>query len=213
MSIRIAIADDHQLFIKSLGLLINSFPGFSVVADALNGRELVDMVQSNRVEVDIVLIDVNMPTMDGPETAVKLYQILPLAKTVALSMKADDYSIIKMLKAGCCAYLLKNIHPNELERALLEIHQRGFYNADDLNLKYRRMICSEKLDGEKPISEKELEFLQFASSDLTYKQIATKMNLAERTIDGYRESLFIKFKVQSRVGLVLEAIRRGLVKL
>ena len=213
MSIRIAIADDHQLFIKSLGLLINSFPGFSVVADALNGRELVDMVQSNRVEVDIVLIDVNMPTMDGPETAVKLYQILPLAKTVALSMKADDYSIIKMLKAGFCAYLLKNIHPNELERALLEIHQRGFYNADDLNLKYRRMICSEKLDGEKPISEKELEFLQFASSDLTYKQIATKMNLAERTIDGYRESLFIKFKVQSRVGLVLEAIRRGLVKL
>ena len=213
MGIKIAIADDHQLFLKSLSLLIETFNGCSIIAEAINGKELIETVEKNHFAPDIILIDVNMPVMNGVETASKLYHLFPLVKTVALSMKDDDFSIIKMLKAGCCAYLVKDIHPNELERALLEIFHKGFYNADELNLKYRRIVLSEKTETEKPVSAQELKFLQLASSDLTYKQIAAKMNLAERTVDGYRESLFNKLKVQSRVGLVLEAVRRGYVHL
>jgi len=116
-----------------------------------------------------------------------------------------------MIKAGCCAYLLKYTHPNELEKALHEIYIKGFYNADVSNVNYRRLLQFEK--DSLNITDKEKTFLQYACKDITYKQIASQMNLSERTIDGYRESLFHKLKVQSRVGLALEAIRRELVKL
>ena len=99
----------------------------------------------------------------------------------------------------------------ELEKALLEINTRGYYNADASNINFRRLLTSEKEAVQ--ISEKEKIFLQYACSDMTYKQIASLMSLSERTIDGYRESLFGKLKVQSRVGLALEAIRKGLVEL
>jgi DNA-binding NarL/FixJ family response regulator len=126
-------------------------------------------------------------------------------------MKGDDTSIIKMLKAGCCSYLLKDIHPDQLEKALKEISQRGFFNGDPLNLQYRKLMVNGKPNKAQAVSDKELQFLQLACTDLTYKQIADKMQLSQRTIDGYRESLFEKFQVQSRVGMVMEALRKQLV--
>ena len=132
-------------------------------------------------------------------------------KLVALSMNDNDTVIIEMIKAGCCAYLLKETHPDELEKALQEIHIKGFYNGDVSNINFRRLLLAEKEAIH--ITEKEKQFLQHACSDLTYKQIAALMFLSERTIDGYREILFGKLKVQSRVGLAMEAIRRGLVTL
>jgi DNA-binding NarL/FixJ family response regulator len=137
----------------------------------------------------------------------------PLIKLVALSMKDDDITIISMLRAGCCAYLLKDIHPDELEKALEEIDEKGYYNADQANINFRRLILAGKKEEANRLTEKEKIFLQYACSDLTYKQIASKMNLAERTIDGYRESIFEKLNVQSRVGMAMEAIRRKLVNI
>lgn len=211
--ITIAIADDHQLFLKSLSILINSLGHFDIVADALNGKDLLQKLELAQQQPDIALIDVNMPVMDGMETAVQLTKKYPLIKIVALSMKDDDNSIISMLKAGCCAYLLKDIHPGELEKALLEIYNKGFYNADALNLRFRRIIARSEADKTFSLSDREKQFLQLACSDLTYKQIAAQMNVSERTVDGYRESLFEKLNVQSRTGMALEAIRRNLVKL
>jgi DNA-binding NarL/FixJ family response regulator len=135
----------------------------------------------------------------------------PEIKLVALSMNDNDSTIIEMIKAGCCAYLLKETHPDELEKALQEIHQKGYYNADISNVNFRRLLQSEKEAVH--LNEKEKIFLQHACTDMTYKQIAALMFLSERTIDGYRETLFGKFKVQSRVGLAMEAIRRGIVSL
>lgn len=213
MKIKIGIADDHQLFLKSLSVLIESFQAFDIVVDALNGEVLLRKMQSLTDLPDIILIDVNMPIMDGPKTASALSQKYPDVKLVALSMKDDDTTIINMIRAGCCAYLLKDIHPNDLEKALLEIHKNGFYNADVSNINYRRLIKKSMEDERLSITEKEHAFLKLACSDLTYRQIADKMHLAERTIDGYRESLFNKLNVQSRVGMVLEALRRELVSL
>jgi DNA-binding NarL/FixJ family response regulator len=108
---------------------------------------------------------------------------------------------------------LKNIHPDELEKAIFEIDEKGYYNADEYNRNYRRLLKQSTLPESSKISEQELKFLQYACTDLTYKAIAAKMHLAERTIDGYRESLFDKLNVQSRVGMALEAVRRKLVEL
>lgn len=211
MKITIGIIDDHQLFLKSLSLMLKSFRDYDVVIEALNGKDLQEKMANQAVIPSIMLIDVNMPVMNGLETASWLSANYPQIKLVALSMNDGDKVIIDMIKAGCCAYLLKETHPDELEKALQEISAKGYYNADASNINFRRLLNSEK--DSVVINDKEKQFLQHACSDLTYKQIAALMNLSERTIDGYREVLFGKFKVQSRVGLAMEAIRRGLVSL
>lgn len=214
MKIKVGVTDDQQLFLRSLCALINAFPDFQVSVDAMSGEDLIRKLSlEHQQEPEILLLDVNMPAMDGLQTAKQISQHYPLIKMVALSMKDDDTTIIGMIKAGCCAYLLKDIHPNELEKALQEIHTRGFYNADASNVNYRRLILHTQREAAITLNEKERRFLQLACSDLTYKQIAAEMHLAERTIDGYRESIFDKFNVQSRVGMVLEALRRSIVRL
>ncbi len=211
--ITIGIADDHQLFLKSLGLMLASFGNYKVVVEALNGKDLQEKIKQKNVVPDIMLIDVNMPQMNGYETAKWLTANYPAIKLVALSMNDSDHIIIDMIKAGCCAYLLKDTHPNELEKALNEIDTKGYYNGDASNINYRRLMKAEQERDILNINEKEKQFLKYACSDMTYKQVAAEMKMSERTIDGYREALFQKLKVQSRVGLCLEAIRKNLVTL
>ncbi|RFS27014.1 DNA-binding response regulator [Chitinophaga silvatica] len=211
MNITIGIADDHQLFLKSLSLLINSFDGFLIVAEAVNGAELLSRLALLPTPPDIVLIDVNMPVMDGAATTQRILSIYPNTKVIALSMKDNDATIIEMLKAGCCAYLLKDIHPTELEKALIEVNETGLYSNDASNVNYRRLLVQSEQN--QILTEREKEFLSLACSDLTYKAIAVKMNVTERTVDGYREILFHKLNVQSRTGMVLEALRRQLISL
>jgi DNA-binding NarL/FixJ family response regulator len=126
-------------------------------------------------------------------------------------MDDKEETIIRMLKAGCCSYLLKDINPNELERALDEVHQHGFYNPAISYQKLMEQTKEENLSG--ALTEKELQFLRLACSDMHYRELASIMNLSERTIDGYRAMVFAKLKVQSRTGMVMVALRKGLVKL
>lgn len=213
MKIPIGLADDHQLFLKSLGMMLEGFGEYEVVAEALNGSQLKQQLLQTRRLPEIMLLDVNMPVMNGIDTCRWLNNTYPAMKLVALSMNDNDHSVISMFKAGCCAYLLKDTHPIELEKALKEIRTRGYYNADSFNINFRRIV---QLAGEKKeslLTVRELEFLRYACTDMTYKQIAAEMNLAERTVDGYRESLFEKFHVQSRVGLCMEALRKGYLNL
>lgn len=211
MKISIGIVDDHQLFLRSLGLMLSGFDNYTVTLEASSGSDLQQKMKIAAVPPQIILIDVNMPGMDGVETASWLHKNYPTVKLVALSVNNSDKAIISMIRAGCCAYLLKDIHPNELEKALDEINSKGFYNADAGNINYRRLLMHEDKNDPLFISDKEKQFLQFACSEMTYKQIADLMSVAERTVDGYRDSLFLKLGVHSRVGLVLEAIKRELV--
>lgn len=211
ITITVGIADDERLFVKSLATLINTFPRFKTVIDALSGEDLLHTLETGTVQPDIILLDVNMKGIDGIETATRISQKFPVIKLAALSMKDDNTTIISMLKAGCCAYLVKDINPDELEKALDEISMKGYYNADAANINYRRLITQNKKEESLQLTEREKSFLQLACSDMTYKQIAAQMHLSERTIDGYRDSIFEKFNVQSRVGMAMEAIRRKLV--
>ena len=213
MNITIAIADDHRLFLRSLATLINSIPGFEVVLEAVHGRELLGALENSGLFPDILLLDVNMPVLDGQKTALEISGKYPAMRMVALSMKDDDETVIAMLKAGCCAYLTKDIPPDELEKALIEVYRNGYYNGDLFNVNYRRLLTRAVREEEAVLNEREQEFLRLSCSDLTYKEIAAKMHLSERTIDGYREALFEKLRVKSRVGMALEAIRKHYVTL
>lgn len=213
MKMKIGLVDDHQLFLKSLSLMLETFQEYEVVVEALNGKDLQEKLKTLPQPPEMMLIDVNMPLMDGVETTQWLNEQYPSMLLIALSMNDKDQTIIRMFRAGCCAYLLKDTHPTELEKALKEIRSKGYYNADTGNINFRRLLRKADEKPEISISAKELQFLSLACSDLTYKEIAVKMNLSERTIDGYREALFEKLHVQSRVGLCLEAIRRELVSL
>jgi DNA-binding NarL/FixJ family response regulator len=209
--IKIGLVDDHQLFSKSLGLLLSSFANVEVVMDAVNGKDLQEKMATAVVLPQIMLIDVSMPIMDGPQTADWLRITYPSMKLIALSMDDKEETIIRMLKAGCCSYLFKDIHPKELENALEEVYRNGFYNPA---INYQKLIDYPTEDvPQQKFSEKELEFLRLTCSELPYKEVASIMNLSERTIEGYRAAMFEKLKVQSRTGMVLVALRRGLVKL
>jgi DNA-binding NarL/FixJ family response regulator len=209
--IQIGVADDQLLFLKSLREMLDRLPAFQVTVEALNGEELLRKLGLLSELPDIILIDVKMPIMGGMEAVTRISQRYPAIKLVALSMEDADAMVIGMIKAGCCSYLLKEIHPDELQSALLEINSRGYYNADTFNRNSRRMIREEKNALALRLSANEEKFLLLACSDLTYKQIASQMHLSERTIDGYRESLFEKLNVQSRVGMVLEGIKKKLI--
>ena len=213
MKVTIGLVDDHQLFLKSLSLMLDSFNNYEVVVEALNGKDLLQKMETAKKIPDIMLIDVNMPVMEGIETAKRLNEKYPAMRLIALSMNDQDKAIIGMLKAGCCAYLLKDTHPTELEKALNEVNAKGYYNADMSNINFRRLLMKSNEKPDIVLTPKEQQFLPLACSDLTYKQIASEMGLSERTVDGYRESLFQKFHVQSRVGLCLEAIRKGFTTL
>lgn len=213
MKITIGLVDDHQLFLKSLELMLESFKNYTVVVEASNGKELQAKLANAANIPDIMFIDVTMPVMDGVETATWLTKNYPAIKLVALSMNDNDNSILGMIKAGCCAYLLKDTHPTELEKALEEIVKKGYYNGDLSNLHFRRLLLTDTKKDALTITEREIEFLKLACSDLTYKQIASIMKVGERSVDSYREILFQKLKVQSRVGMALEAIKKRLVSL
>ena len=213
MKTTIGIVDDHKLFSKSLSLLLESFSVYDVIIEANNGIDLQNKIIGKQTLPEIIFLDINMPEMDGIATAKWLNEKYPSIKLVALSMNNSDRSIIEMIKAGCCSYLLKDTHPDELEKALHDINKKGYYNGDATNIHYRRLLTAEHESPNWNISDKEKIFIKLACSDMTYKQIASEMNCSERTIDGYRETLFKKLKVQSRVGLAMEAIRKDLMQL
>jgi DNA-binding NarL/FixJ family response regulator len=211
MKIDLGLVDDHVLFSKSLTSLLHTFNGFQVVVDARNGAELLEKCNSLKSLPDIILIDVEMPVMNGPQTAKALRERYPDIRLVALSMNDNDSSVINMVRAGCCSYLLKDCSPEILEQALREVYVNSYYNSEIRNNSLGKLLitCQHAV----PPNDTEIEFLRLASSELSYREIAKIMSLSERTIDGYRSSLFEKLNVQSRTGMVLEAMRRGLIKL
>lgn len=213
MPITIGLVDDHQLFLKSLSLMLETLQGFEVMIEALNGKDLQQKIALVKSPPDIILLDVNMPMMDGVATTKWLQEHYPAIKLMALTMNNNDHSVIEMFRAGCCAYLLKDTHPLELKKALHQVYEQGYYNADAVQFNAARLLHKSQQESEMRLTLRESVFLQWACSDLTYKQIASEMGVSERTVDGYRESLFQKFGVQSRVGLCLEAVRNDLVKL
>lgn len=207
----IVLVDDHSLFRKGMFELINKFENYIVIWEAGNGKELIKLIKDNP-HPDVILLDVAMPEMDGFETASWLKVNHPAIKILILSMFDQEETIIKMLKLGVNGFVLKDSEPEELKEALDQIISKGFYYSDIVCGTMANSIKSETKKNQLSLNDREIRFLELASSELTYKEIADIMCLSYRTIDGYRDSLFVKLNVKSRVGLALYAIRNGIAK-
>lgn len=209
--INVALIDDHSLIRNALAELINNFEGYQVTLQAANGAEFIELLYIHPLP-DIVFVDIQMPIMNGYDTAQILSAKFPDIKIMALSVEDDEESILKMLRCGSKGYLLKDTPINEFKLALDELYSKGYYHSDLVANSLLNAIHPSKISfTQVTFQAREEEFLKLACSELTYKEIADQMCLSPRTVDGYRENLFLKLEVKSRVGLVLFAIKNGLV--
>lgn len=215
--IKVALADDHVLLRNGLAGVVDSFGDYSVLFEADNGTHFIEQIKKYG-EPSIVLLDINMPEKDGYATAQWIREHHPLVQVIALSMYDNENAIIRMFKAGAKGYILKDSEPPELKKALDSVYEKGFYYSE---LVTGRLIHSiNKMDADNhdqkkttDLSERELEFLKLACTEMTYKEIADKMYLSPRTIDGYRDAIFEKLQIKTRVGLVMYAIKNGIVQI
>lgn len=216
--LKLAVVDDHRLFRKGLITLIDMVSkDCAILFEADNGLDLQQKLDNANLP-DIVLMDVNMPGMDGFDSVQWLRANFPSIKVLVVSMIEKEDTIVRMLKLGVKGYLCKDVEPRELSEALHVVANKGFYYTDFLTRKLVHSLQhddgeSKRISPAEMINDRERQFIQLSCSELTYKEIADKMFLSPKTIDGYRNSLFEKLNVKSRVGLVIYAIKNGIVNL
>lgn len=213
----VAIVDDHTMFRKGLAALINLFPNYKVSLDASNGKDFIRQLQSAQLP-DIVLMDINMPEMDGYATTRWLRENHPEVKTLALSTMDSETAIIKMIKSGAKGYVLKDAEPSELKLAFDEVMSRGYFYNELVSRKVLNAV-SQLIEPKSTtatfanLTPREIEFLKYTCTEMTYKEIADKMSLSVRTVEGYRDSLCEKLELKTRVGLVMYAIKNGIASI
>lgn len=207
--IKITIVDDHLLFSQALSYLIGTFKEFIVIGSYSNGKEFINSFSTEAETPDIVLLDVNMPIMDGIETMKWIKSNHPDQKVIALSVNDDEDTIMKMITNGAKGYLLKDTHPKTFKEALVEVFNKGFYYSEMVS----GFLINKLGNNENKIilKDRELEFIKLACTEKTYREIADGMCLSPKTIDGYRENLFQKLEIKTRIGLVLYAIKNKIV--
>lgn len=204
---QVVIVEDHVLLSQAISILVNSFEHFNVSYLCKNGKELITQLKTPTKVPDIVLMDVNMPIMNGIETTTYLKEHYPNIKVIALSVEEEEDTIIKMLKAGAKGYLRKDVEKHILETALNEVINNGYYHTKDVSNILISTLNGDHKNSKNQLKERELEFLKLICTELTYKEIAEKMFLSPKTIDGYRDTLFYKLQVKNRIGLVIYAIK------
>ncbi|MFL9482105.1 response regulator [Chitinophagaceae bacterium LWZ2-11] len=213
--VHVALVDDHALLRTGLAGLINTFRNYKVLFQASNGKEFINQLKPASLP-DIVLMDITMPEMDGYETTNWLHSNYPNVKVIALSMLDNETAIIRMLKCGAKGYLLKDSEPEELKEGLDAVATQGTYFNELVSNKIIHTINNIKKDNNDvnvgvTLKDKEIEFLKWACTEKSYKEIADVMAVSPRTIDGYRDILCEKLGLKTRVGLVMYAIRNGIV--
>lgn len=212
MNYTLAIVDDHNMVSKALAGIINNFSNYTVLYEAEHGKALIEKFKQAKNIPDVVLLDIAMPEMDGFETAAWLKKNHPGVLVMALSMQNDDMSLIRMIKSGAKGYLLKNNHPEQLKTALDELTKKGYYFPEWAASKIYMSMGEE--EASKPMNltftEREVEFLKYCSKEMSYREIADKMCCSTRTVEGYRNALFDKLGLKTRVGLAVYAIKSGI---
>lgn len=203
----VVVVDDHTLLSQAIQSMVDTFEEFTVLYTCKNGQELLDMIAKTLDNIpNVILMDVHMPILNGIETTAIITQNYPSIHVMALSVEDDNNTILKMLKAGAIGYLLKDTEKCVLEKALIEIVENGFYHTKNITNLLMNSVNG-FVEEETSLKEHEITFLKLACSELTYREIADVMNLSPKTIDGYRNSLFVKCNAKNRIGLVIYAIK------
>ena len=216
----IALVDDHHLVRQGLAGVVNSIDGYEVVLEASDGEEFIAALDRS-APPKLAVIDLNMPVMDGYETIGWLKKNAPTILPLALTFDASDEALVRAVRMGARGFLLKNARPEQLRNALDSLVLTGYYHSDDMQrslLEHRDHFKQGEQERERErvlaqITEKELEMLKHVCSEdePTYEVIASIMGVHRRTVDNYRASMFEKFNIKSKTGLVLFAMRWGLI--
>jgi len=208
-TIHLALVDDHRLFRSGIASLVSKLPQYNILFEAGDGEEMIRKITPKTIP-DIILLDISMPKMDGIAAAEWIKKYHPEINIIILSMFKDAEKVIALVKMGIKGYLLKDAEPYEFEEALYMVSKNEVYYP---NFVTRHLINSVSQNSISPLSERELEFLKLVATELTYKEIADHMCISARTVDGYRDQLFDKLKVKSRVGLVIYCLKNKLIEL
>lgn len=208
------MADDHVLLRNALASLIDSFDNCRVIHLCRTGKELTEKISDGAVP-EVVLLDLNMPDMDGFETAEWLQKNVPQVHVLMLTMYDSEIFLIRLLQCGVKGFLKKDIHPDELKFAIHSVVQTGYYYSNHSTGRLMNLFKNKPEGGiglqNATLTSQEIQFLKLACSDLTYKEIAGEMGLNPRAVDTLRDQLFVKLDVKSRVGLAMIAIKNGVV--
>lgn len=206
--IKILLVDDHALFIRGLQMLLSMEPEkYEVFGIATNGKEALDILKSN--EIDVVLMDINMPVMNGFEAIFKIKQLFPKVKVVSLTMHADDDCVMRILEAGAYGYLFKNVDENELYECIEMVHQGAHYVTQSrshvLN-NYEKKLKDVAKGYDKiyhqPLSNREIEIVKFIMQGKTNQDIADILFLSHRTVDTHRKNILTKLELNNTASLV-----------
>lgn len=209
------VLDDHHLFIEGLKSLLNDEPGITFVGGVSNLPEVLDFLE--KIHVDVILADVNIPGTSGIEITKRVRQLYPEVQILALSMHEDHQTIKQMIEAGAAGYLLKRSNMTEVVEAIRVVFERGTYFGRDVQ---SILLDSMKGGAYSPgyfneekvhLTTREREILELIAKEFTNEQIADKLFISERTVETHRRNIFTKTKTRSIVGLIKFAIRHGLV--
>jgi len=210
--IRVIIVDDHEIFRSGLKMVINKLGYAKVVAEAGDGAEFLALLEHE--ETDLVLMDIEMPVMNGIEATKKAIEKYPSLKVIALTMYKDDAYIQSMMEAGVKGFLIKNIRKEVLDRALQAVYNGKTYYSEELwDYFTKSFVKEEKHENELVLTKREIEVLQLLGEGLSNKEIADRLFVSERTIVGHKSNLMAKTAAKNTVALLAYAIRKGLISM
>ncbi len=211
--IRLALADDQHLFRKGMALLLRDMAEAHVVLECANGEELLNGLKNT--EVDIVLLDLEMPVLDGTETMKRIRQEFPQVKVIILSTHDEDAFIVRLMELGANGYMLKTAEPDEIDTAIRSVAANGYYFSELVSKVMLHGLLKKKqvkpfFNEIDPLSDREIEVLRGICTELTTAEIAEKIFVSPRTVDFHRNNLLLKTGARNAAGLVVYAMTKGI---
>jgi len=217
--IKVALVDDHQLMIDGIRLLLKDYVDIDITVTAGNGKEFIETLKNQ--EVDIVILDINMPEMDGVETIKVLKKEFPGVSTIVLSTLGEIKLVREMLKYGAMGYVLKNTSGDELKRAIDMVHNGEYYFTPEIQRKVIPLPFPKEKPTKKPsftreghhaaLTKREKEILQLIAEEYTGPEMSAHLHISLNTVETHRKNLVAKLGVKGSIGLVKYAIKHGLV--
>ncbi|MDQ3551754.1 MAG: response regulator transcription factor [Bacteroidota bacterium] len=216
ITIKVLLADDHELFRDGFKMLIKKQQDIEIIGDAENGRELVNLAKE--LKPDVIVTDIKMPVLDGIEATKTLTKQFPGIGIIALSMFDDEFLIVDMLEAGAKGYLLKNAQKEEIFEAIRSVHNNETYYCNKTSTRLAQMIAK---SGFNPyhkkqrvdFSERELEIMRLICQEYSNKEIGEKLFISTRTVEGHRNKIQDKIKAKNMAGIIIYAVKHGIYKL
>ena len=214
--INLYLVDDHKLFVAGLVNLLSEKPGFRVSGHAYSAASFFEELKDNFQDIDVFLIDINMPDISGIELTKKIINVRPGAKILALSMYADFHYVQKMIGAGAKGYSLKSANINELLLAIRTVHEGRNYLHEEIKETVFEALGAKDVfeqmrstSTKSTLSKREREILSLVAREKTSQQIAEQLFISELTVETHRKNIMVKTNIKSTVGLVKYAIREG----